>query len=121
MGYDFTENDFEFQETVDALVDFIRQNAPKTQMLNVQRYSEVCHAKRSLDRMLHRFGEHEAELELMPLYGAAVLRADVDELESRDVNDFIEAIKGASNFEIYQLANGKLRLGITFFGMMLKL
>lgn len=115
------EESYERFDEVDKLIEFVRANVPETQMLDLHRYNEVEQAKRSLDRILREINATPSTLEIMPMFAAAVLRAEVESLEVCKISNFIEAISKANNFEVYPLENGNLRLAITFFRVMVQI
>lgn len=116
----FNEECEEFA-AVDMLVEWVRANAPRTQMLNVPRYGEVVLAKARLDRLLAEIGAGPCSLELQPLFGVASLLVELEDLEVGNISDFTEVVRQANNFEIYPLVNGKIQLAITFFSVMQKI
>lgn len=121
MNREHFEKDAELFAKVDVLAEWIRANAPQTQMLNIPRYREVVRAKARLDRLLEGMGEGATSLELNPLFGAATLRVELEDLEVGSISDFTEAVQAANNFEIYPLKNGKMRLTVTFYRVMQKI
>lgn len=108
----------ETEQAVDALCQWLRDNCPKTQMLVPERYGEVLRAKAALDLLLLQNGAEQSRMELRPLFSSASLIAEVDELEVGKPALFQRITEKASNFEIYPLLNGKIRLALVFYGVM---
>lgn len=53
--------------------------------------------------------------------GEGVIVIEADEIIIRNIQYFSQGIKAASNFEIYPLKNGMLRMSITFYGIMIEI
>ena len=50
--------------------------------------------------------------------GVAAIVIETDELDVKNIKEFIEAIKFATNFEIHPKFDGNISMSITFYGML---
>lgn len=99
--------------------DCLRNKRAENLVLNIQRYSELLHAKKALDYTLGKsFEDEKAEISFLPLFSCGTLTAEVDTFEVTDMAAFAEVLIYADNFEVYPLTNGRIRLGFVFKGMM---
>ena len=108
----------EAPQAVDGLCQWLGDNCPKVQALVPERYREVLQAKAALDLLLVQNGTDLSRLELRPLFGSASVSAEMEELVVSDPALFQKITEKASNFEIYPLLNGKMRLALVFYGVM---
>lgn len=109
-------NVFDLQEDpiITALFDIIRNNHPKTCIINPKRWRELLLAKEALNDLLKQNGEGSAEITYFPEFLSASISAEVESLEVHDFAAFQIAMVKANNFEIYPLVNGKLRIAFMF-------
>jgi len=105
---------------IDALVEYIRflqeKNKDKAMLFDPQRLLEF---KQCYDRMLSIAKETtpDATPEIHMNWfgmGDCSFSIETDEFEVREPNEFILAIKDTTNFEVYPLLNGKIRIGVMF-------
>lgn len=114
-------NAFDTQEDpiITALIDIVRNNHPKTCMINPKRWRELLLAKEALNDLLKQNGEGSVEITYFPEFLSASISAEVESLEVQDFTAFQIAMVKANNFEIYPLVNGKLRIAFMFNRLML--
>lgn len=111
--------DLENDPLLNGLCEWLRDNQPKMQILNVRRYYEMLIAKAAFDDVLKKNWDSEpSTVELNPAFACASLRAEVDSFEVTDIDAFSLLLSKADNFEVVPLTNGKLRLAFMFYHMM---
>lgn len=111
--------DLENDPLLNGLCEWLRDNQPKMQVLNVRRYYEMLIAKAAFDDVLKKnWGSDPSTVEMNPTFACASLRAEVDSFEVIDIDAFSLLLSKADNFEIVPLVNGKLRLAFMFYRMM---
>lgn len=118
MNDNYLKEESELFAEVDMLVEWVRANAPQTQILNLPRYREVALAKSRLDLLLKAINAGPSSLEVNPLFASATLIVEAESLEVCNIAEFTEIVGKANNFEVYPLKNGKLRLAIVFYRVM---
>lgn len=106
----FLEND----AVLDTIYAAVKANEGYPRLIIPQRYREMLLAKDVIDSLLSQNGCGESNLKLEPTFCMGSIVAEVDELVVRDPVPLIMALSLASNFEIYPLTNGKMRLAFTF-------
>ena len=99
---------------ISALIDFIKNHAPKTSVLNPRRYQEMLVSKNALDRLLTENDENASKIHYHPEFLCASVTAEVDSFEVTDMKMFSIAMSTADNFEMYPLTNGKMRIAFTY-------
>ena len=103
-----------------SIYSFLELNYPGTTMLNIKRYQEMLFAKAALDDLLRQNGTTiTAAISIHPVFCAASLWVELDDLEVCDKTTFYLAMQPADNFEVAPLANSKLRLAFMFYQMLL--
>lgn len=114
-------NAFDAQEDpiITVLIDTVRNNHPKTCVINPKRWCELLLAKEALNDLLKQNGDGSAEITYFPEFLSASISAEVESLEVQDFTAFQIAMVKANNFEIYPLVNGKLRIAFMFSRLML--
>lgn len=118
MDKDLLE-DLENDPILNSLYNYLRNNQPKAQILNVRRYYEMIFAKEALDDILRQNGADELSMvSFMPEFSCGTLAVEVDSFEVTDKDAFMLAMTRTDNFEFIPLANGRIRLAIVFRGMM---
>lgn len=111
--------DLENDPILNSLYNYLRNNQPKAQILNVRRYYEMLFAKEALDDILRQNGEDEqSTVSFMPEFSCGTLAVEVDSFEVTDKDAFMLAMSQADNFEFIPLTNGRIRLAFMFRGMM---
>lgn len=111
--------DLENDPLLESLFNYLRNNQPRAQILNVRRYYEMLFTKEALDDLLRQNGETTlSTISFIPEFACGSLRAEVDSFEVTDKDAFLLAMSRADNFEFYPLADGRLRLAFIFRGMM---
>lgn len=111
--------DLENAPILNSLVNCLRHNQPRAQILNVCRYYEIVFAKEALDDILRQNGEQElSKISFMPEFSCGSLSVEVDAFEVADKDAFMNAMARADNFEFVPLTNGRIRLAFMFRNMM---
>lgn len=111
--------DLENDPLLNGLCEWLRDNQPKMQILNVRRYYEMLIAKAAFDDVLKKNWDSDpSTVELKLAFACASLRAEVDSFEVTDIDAFSFLLSKADNFEVVPLTNGKLRLAFMFYHMM---
>lgn len=114
----FEEN--EYETTFDALVDYIKCLPKATvKMINPSQYRLLMRTASQLTDLLRR-NEPEGELniEIDDTLNLGSISVELDSLTVEEPLAFADVIYKADNFEIYPLVNGKIRLDITFQGVL---
>ena len=115
------EEDENFQTFLDMFE--LMQNQSRTQIINPERIKEMESAYKALSKIVLDVDPdakiyckmHETNA------GNGVIRIETDELVVDNVKEFIKGIENASNFEIYTLKNGKIKIAVMFYGIMKEL
>lgn len=111
--------DLENDPILNSLYNYLRNNQPKAQILNVRRYYEMLFAKEALDDILRQNGDDElSRVSFIPEFSCGTLAVEVDSFEVTDKDAFMLAMARADNFEFVPLTNGRIRLAFMFRGMM---
>jgi len=104
---------------VDALCEYLREHQPRAQVLNLERYSEMCLAKTLLEEVLAKAGYSvKLSVQYIPMLQHAALSAELDDFEVSDPLLFAAVLQLADNFEVYPLLNGRVRIAFSFNRMM---
>lgn len=104
---------------LDGFCEWIKEHVPQQQVIDPVRLREMLLAKKMLDGILRECGEkEEAKVSFEPMFSCASLRVEADSLEVRDPAAFMTAVLMADNFEVYALADGRVRLAFMFYNMM---
>ena len=108
------ENEF---GAVDMFADYIKQmQQPEVKIIDPARIASIVRAKAILDRFfMEDDNGARAVVMLDPLFLAATVSAEADDLVFSDPQTFSRAIIDADNFEVYPLENGKIRISIIFY------
>ena len=112
MDYDW-END----PVIKGLVETLKR-APKSnaKMLNFPVFANMIAAKIGLDMLLQESGgDGIVRIELSSNFSCGSVKVDMDSLEVYKPQLFAAATELADNFEVYALANGKIRLALMFY------
>ncbi len=106
--------DIENDPVINLLISAIYESQPKIQIINPCRLAELSLAKTAFDEILSKNGEKESEIKLFNMFSSASLGAEVESFEVHDMAAFNSVMKHSDNFEIYPLANGKMRIAFMF-------
>lgn len=96
------------------------QSNPHIYMVNRIQMQYLKAAYDNLEHLIHR---HSADVKIEVKMnefndGAASITAETDEIVVKEIKSFIAVIEHASNFEVYPLLNGNMRIAITFNDLM---
>lgn len=110
----------EKDENFEAFLEMLNFKLEKqrVQIVNPKRIAEMQSAYNALYGIVKRISP-DAKLECIMHelnIGAGVIRIETDELIVENVSEFIKSIENASNFEIYPLRGGKIKIAIMFYG-----
>lgn len=121
MRNSFEENDYE--TTFDALVDYIKFLPKATvKMINRSRYRLLMRTAAQLTDILRKTEpEGELNIEIDDALNLGSISVELDSLTVEEPLTFADMIYKADNFEVYPLTNGKIRLDVTFHGVLKKL
>lgn len=114
----FEEN--EYETTFDALMDYIKCLPKATvKMINLSRYRLLMRTASQLTDLLRKTEpEGEINIEIDKTFNLGSISVEMDSLTIEDPHAFADAIYKADNFEIYPLVTGKIRLDVTFHGVL---
>lgn len=114
----FEEN--EYETTFDALVDYIKCLPKATvKMINRSRYRLLMRTAAQLTDILRKTEpEGELNIEIDDVLNIGSISVELDSLTVEEPLTFSDMIYKADNFEVYPLTNGKIRLDITFHGVL---
>jgi hypothetical protein len=119
------ENAPDFDCFVDAIVETIESYPkPMVQIMDMKRLSEVLRAKSLFSQIFFDLNcDYDIKLNLNADMGYACIDVEIDDITIHNCNIklFFEAIKAASNFEIYPLLNGKLRFSLMYYKLFIVL
>lgn len=111
----------QFKE-LDAFIEVLNSmpSKPRNNTLNLKRAKELWMAYKAITEIVLpispdakiEYGMHEDGT------GSAVIRVEADEIIVEDIKTFISGVENASNFEIYPLTNGNIKMGILFRNVM---
>ena len=118
MNNNFNEN--EFETTLDALVEYINLLPKATvKMLDFTRYNTLMRTAAQLTKLLQASTPAgQIDIELNETFNLGSISVELDSLTVENPLAFADLICKADNFEIYPLTNGKIRLDITFQGIL---
>jgi viroplasmin and RNaseH domain-containing protein len=96
------------------------QSKPHMFIVNKKRMKTIENAYDILEEMIHKYTpDAHVEINMSVVDdGSASLSVETDEIVAHNVQDFIDIIKDANNFEIYPLNNGNIKISIMFNGIM---
>lgn len=110
----------EFETTFEALVEYIKCLPKATvKMINPPRYRLLMRTASQLTDLLRRTEpEGELNIEIDDTLNLGSISVELESLTIEEPLTFADVIYKADNFEIYPLVNGKIRLDITFHGVL---
>lgn len=111
--------DEETEAVIEALGEQIEQSADGVYMLNMPRVHEFVSCARELKRQLRGAKFTVALDEMIP--GCGVILVESKCFTVKNTVKFAEAIKLASNYEIYPKTNGETMFALTFYGLKTKI
>lgn len=109
-------NNFDYETTLDALLDYINQLPKSTvKLLDVSRYQLLMETAAALQKLLaETIPEGSLTVEIDPDFNLGCISSELPELSVTNPQTLSVILKNADNCEIYPLTNGNLRLDITF-------
>lgn len=118
MEKNFKEN--EFETTMDALMAYLKCLPKATvKMINPARYRLLMRTASQLTDILRKTEpEGELNIEIDDVLNLGSISVELDSLTVEEPLAFADMIYKADNFEVYPLTNGKIRLDITFHGVL---
>lgn len=103
--------DFEHEEVLEEAPEHLM----RVQVVNFERLAELLDVARMLRELLaDDFWEGKINIEVDPVHGYGTVQVEADEITIYAPKAFAETVKHASNFEIYPLTNGQIRLAFMF-------
>ena len=118
MEKHFKEN--EFETVMDALMEYLNCLPKSTvKTINLPRYRLLMKTASQLTDILRKTEpEGELNIELDDLLNIGSISVVLDLLTVEQPLAFADMICKADNFEVYPLTNGKIRIDITFQGVL---
>ena len=122
--YDPEEEQF---AEVDAFLDWLNDkedkycNEPRLQVINQKRLKEFEYAFINITRIVKKASPDAIiEYDLNDGFntGHGGIQIETDELSTTKIKEFIEAIKFASDFEVFPLTNGNIKIILGFKGLL---
>lgn len=115
----------EKDESFEAFLEMLNSKLERqrVQIINPKRVAEMQSAYNALCAIVKRISP-DANLDCMMHemnIGAGVIRIETDELIVENIPEFVKSIENASNFEIYPLKGGKIKIAIMFYGCLQEL
>lgn len=105
---------------LDGLIAFLNLlPEPAVKMVNPRRYREMMEAAANLKQVLtaeYDSGEIGIRIDNKFLLGG--VSVEMDDLSVSNVPLFLKVLSAADAFEVYPLTNGKLRVDLTFQGVL---
>ena len=115
---DFEDEDF---AEIDSLIEYLETlSRPEVLLLNPSRVEQLRFSTAMIKRVLRETGSN-AQIECKPHEfepSVGVVRVEGVALEIKDLDGFARAAEFASNTEVYPLANNKVRMTLTFHGLL---
>ena len=127
--YDISDYDMDDDEVAgfDAFIEFLSQmkeeyfSEPRVRLINPKRLREFQYALYKITKIIKKVSpdatiEHTVNDGLNTGVGAITI--ETDEIDVKDIKEFVESVRFATNFEIHPLLNGNLSMSIAFYGML---
>ena len=114
MNKDF--NDRELDVALEGLFELIRQQ-PKSQakIICPTRYRLMLRTAAQLTSLLKKTNpKGELYIDVNPTFNMGTITVELDDLSVDAPRAFADLIRSADNFEIYPIANGNIKLTVTF-------
>ena len=114
MNKDF--NDRELDVALEGLFELIRQQ-PKSQakIICPTRYRLMLRTAAQLTSLLKKTDpKGELYIDVNPTFNMGTITVELDDLSVDAPRAFADLIRSADNFEIYPIANGNIKLTVTF-------
>jgi len=109
------DEELEQDAVLDFLVHLIRKNRPEVSRAEPVRCAQMQRAKTLLDAVNRRSGNEGAwQIGWEPDFLSAVVSWEGDMMEVLDPGAFAEAVLLSDNFEVYPLADGRIRMSFRF-------
>ncbi len=113
-----TDNDEE--EYVDAIAEWIREvPKPTITIIAFENFKRMlhsfCHIRKAFEEAGYRICP---QVEIDPLFHLGSISIEAADISELNISNFSIALSDADVFEIYPLTNGKLRLELTFHGIL---
>lgn len=107
---------FDCEAVLNELLDYIGPfPKPAAKLLDIDRYRQLMAAAANLQKMLSgAVPDGCLTTDIDRNFNLGSISVELPELFAPDPQTFSDILKDADNFEIYPLANGNLRLDITF-------
>lgn len=105
---------------LDALVEWIR-NAPQPTItiIDIETYKRMQHSFYHIRKAFEVAGYvTHPQVEMDSLFHLGSISIEAEDISELDISNFSIALADADIFEIYPLANGNLRLELTFHGIL---
>ena len=109
--------------TLEEFIEYLRLEFTRETKftLNPQRQKEFSKAYREIESLLSDCIDARMWCEIGSLInGYAAIIIECDSIVVREIQTFCDAIKAADNFEIYPIADDKVRMDIMFHGIRIR-
>lgn len=105
---------------VDAIAEWIREvPKPAITIIAMETYNRMRHSFYHIRKAFEAAGYAICpQVEIDPLFHLGSISIEVEDISELDISNFNIALSDADIFEIYPLSNGKLRLELTFHGIL---
>lgn len=114
------ENNNSFENALDALIAHL-QELPKStvKLINPKRYLIMMKAAAKLQQFLSQsVPEGEIEISLEEDFNLGAVSIELNDLSINDTEAFSSILRTADNLEIYPLTNERIKLELTFQGIL---
>lgn len=104
------------EETLDALLDFFRENQKDSvKIINPTNYYSLLKTAAELTDLLRKtMPDGELEISIDDFFNSGAITVEFDLLTIYEPDTFAKIIQHASNVEIYPLTNGRAKMDLTF-------
>lgn len=90
----------------------------RVQVVDFNRLAEMLGVVRMLRTLLdNSISDGQVKMEIEPESGYGTIQIETDELVFYNPKEFTKIIRSASNFEVYPLTNGKIRVAFMFYDL----
>lgn len=106
-------------ELLDGLIELLNLlSQPTVRAINPTRYWEMMETAANLKHLLVEENESgEFSIHIDDKFHSGGICAELEDLTVANVPLFLQVLSTADAFEVYPLANGKIRVGLTFQGV----
>lgn len=120
MENEFYGNDYEHDETIDALLAILGSLPKNTvKMIDFARYKTMMQTAAEMKNILcENYTEGQFDIDICELFDIGSIKIQLSDLTICNIPKFTKMISKADSFEIYPRTDGKIQLNITFQSML---